>query len=155
MNKIFLYSTRLNRSLSPVKMKELNTSFDVRNPDNTLLDLIFSVDPVSGLPQGDLAVFMGDNANPEIKLFIQQNLMNENPDINGLENLPTDVTNKFRSLSDDDIATFSRNNNESREEYAYRLRAFFAAERAKRAKDAADREYKKLVERVQKQTLGD
>lgn len=97
---------------------------------------------------------MGDNANPEVKLFIQQNLLNENPNINGLDNLPTEVTNKFKSLSDDDIAKFSRNNNESREEYAYRLRAYFAAERAKRAKDAADREYNKLVERVKNQNFG-
>lgn len=155
MNKIFEYSFRLNRPLSPVMMKEHKRDFDVRQPDQTLLDLIFSSDPVTGLPQGDLAVFTGDNANPEVKLFIQQNLMNENPELNGLSNLPTEVTNHFKTLTDDDIATFSRNNNESREEYAYRLRAYFAAERAKRAKDAADREYQKLRERVAKQTLGD
>lgn len=56
------------------------------------------------------------------------------------------------NLSDDDIALFSRNHNESREDYAHRLQLYFANERLDRAKKAKEREYNALVEKLKNQT---
>lgn len=124
------------------------TESDVKSKKEELFDFIFSADPVTGVPQGDLAIYLGDKANPEIKAFIQNELMSERSDSSDGMNLPDEVINKFRSLSDDDVALFSRNHNESREEYANRLRLYFAKERADRVAKAKQREYDSLVEKL-------
>lgn len=122
------------------------TETDVRSKKEELFDLIFQPDPVTGVPQGDLAIYLGDNANPEIKAFIQTELMSERSDSSAV--MPEEVTNKFKSLSDDDIALFSRNHSESSEEYADRLRLYFAKERADRVARAKQKEYDDLVDRL-------
>ena len=148
MNKILGYSSRLHRVFDSVPMKEHKSIIDVNEPNQALLDLIFQSDPVTGLPVGDLSVFMGEKTNPEVKMFIESQLLHERIDSESAMNLPTDVTNKFRELSDDDVALFSRNHNESREDYARRLQLYFANERLERVKKAKEREYNALVEKL-------
>lgn len=121
---------------------------DVKSKKEELFDMIFSADPVTGVPQGDLAIYLGDKANPEIKAFIQNELLSERDDLADGVRMPDEVLNKFKSLSDDDVALFSRNHNESREEYANRLRLYFAKERADRAAKVKQKEYDDLVERL-------
>ena len=152
MNKILGYSQRLHRVFDTVPMKEHENTIDVIEPNQALLDIIFASDPVSGLPSGDLSAFMGDKTNPEVKMFIQSQLLQERIDSASPMDLPPDVTNKFKSISDDDIALFSRNHNESREDYAHRLQLYFANERLDRAKKAKEREYNALVEKLKSQT---
>lgn len=130
------------------KVKELkvkNLDVDVKNPQDTLFDLIFGVDPTTGLPVGDLSFYLGDKTNPEIKAFIQDQLLRENSISDGLSNLPTEVTNKFRTLSDDDVALFSRNHDESNEEYAYRIRYYLSSERERRAAEKKQKEIDTLL----------
>ena len=128
MNKLFLFSHRLNPSLTPSKdlvVKEPNCP-EIDKDVNSLLNYIFGTDPNSGLPVGDLSIYLGKKCNPQVKEFIQANLMLENAQPDVSINMPDDVVNKFRSvISDDDIAFFSRNHGESREEYSDRLRLYF------------------------------
>lgn len=147
-NRIFDYAKRLISYDSDVNMVKRVNNLDVKQPDLALLDLIFGIDPTTGLPVGDLSVYLGDKANPEVKFFIESQLLQERKDINGVSNLATEVTNQFKTLTDDDIVKFTRNHNESREEYANRLRLYFADERAKRAQEKKDAEFKRLVEQV-------
>lgn len=148
MNKIFAFARRFESPGKVIPLKEFVPQADVRDPNQALLDMIFAPDPVTGLPQGDLSVFLGDKANPEIKMFIQNQLLHENSTSQSPLDLSDEVRNKFHSLSDDDIALLSRNYGESREEYADRLKLYFAKERAERAAKAKQREYDELVERL-------
>ena len=135
MNKLFLYSQRLTKGHTPLPLKRLHNDSDVVNIDSALLSYIFGNDPETGAPIGDLSVYLGDKASPEIKLYIEQNLLQPNMDNSSLS-LPTDVINKMRSvITDDDIAYFTRNDKETREEYADRLRYYFDSERQKRRED--------------------
>lgn len=95
----------------------------VRNKFDDLLDIIYSIDPRTGTPRGDLAVFMSKDANPEIRDFIQQNLMMEMPTIEGRGLVMSDaLRNSFtKNITDDDIAEFSRNSGETSEDYMKRL----------------------------------
>ena len=123
-----------------VRVKNLS---DVKEADETLLDYIFGLDPNTKLPSGDLSVYLGDKANPEIKAFIQSQLLKDLSE-NG-SHLPTDVTNQFKNISDDDIANFSRNHGESREEYGDRLRLYFLQERKARLDRQHQAEMEKLL----------
>lgn len=95
-----------------------------RDKFEDLLDIIYSIDPRTGTPRGDLAMFTSADANPEIRAFIQSNLMMEMPSSDGTGlKMPDAVKNSFnRNISDDDIALLSRNQDESVDEYAERLK---------------------------------
>lgn len=95
----------------------------VRNKFDDLLDIIYSIDSRTGTPSGDLAVFMSKDANPEIRDFIQKNLMMEIPSAEGSGLVMSDaLRNSFtKNITDDDIAEFSRNAGETSEDYAKRL----------------------------------
>lgn len=85
-----------------------------QNMDKSLFDLVFSVDPCSGLPVGDLAMYMSENTSPEVKRFIELNL-----------HKPYDVssdTSGKKGLTDDDVAMYMRDSDESIS--AYRMRMF-------------------------------
>lgn len=146
MNKMFDFSSRLENLpdgyLSETVKEEQNP--DVRNSDSQLLDYIYAVDPVTSLPSGDLAIYLGDKANPEIRNFIEMNLLQPlAPDAGS--HMPDEVVNKFRTLSDDDVAFFSRSKSESREEYADRLKLYFVQEKQKRRQEGRLKEIEGLL----------
>lgn len=124
----------------PFKGEE-KPNIDEKNP---LLDLIFQPNE-RGCVVGDLSMYMSEKTNPEVRQFIEQQLMNPSSDGKGL-NLSDDVANKLRgTISDDDIAQFSRNHGESAEQYAVRIGSFFSEEKAKNvAKAKFEREKKRL-----------
>ena len=127
---------------------EREHSFDVKGVDNDLLHYIYGSDPNTGCPTGDLSIYLGEKANPEIKRYIEMNLLNENADT-GVLSLSTEQTNALRKvINDDDIAFFSRNHDETKDEYALRIRNYLEDEKARRAKYKADKEYKDLVNRI-------
>ena len=108
MNRLMLFSQRLQPQVG-AESKPLDASApDVKKKDSQLLNYIYSVNPVTGLPQGDLAVYLGDKANPQVRAFIEMNLLQETDNSKSSFRLPDDVLNKFREhISDDDIAAFS------------------------------------------------
>lgn len=87
---------------------------DVVDSSKVLFDKIFAVNPVTNLPDGDIAVFMSENTSPEIKAFIQSQLMTPNGQ-------QSDTS--FDGLSDDDLASLSRGADEPLAAYASRMRS--------------------------------
>lgn len=124
MNRQIQFLQRINVFPSfPVKDIKDEKHEDTRPPYEELLDMIYSIDPRTGMPKGDLAVFMNVDANPEIRDFIQKNLMMEMPTSDGQGLVMNDaLRNSFtKNITDDDIAEFSRNANETSDEYAKRI----------------------------------
>lgn len=78
---------------------------------DALLKAIYQIGS-DGYPVGDLAVFVGKNASPEVKKFILDNLMS---DVSSAAN-PASM-----NLSDDEIAILTRHSDETMADYAARL----------------------------------
>lgn len=88
---------------------------DTTKVDDSVLDVIFSVNPLTLLPDGDLSVFLNDNTSPEVRDYIARNLMLDNPE-------QSDISGDYRGkLSDDDIVLYARNDGESAADYRYRV----------------------------------
>ena len=92
-----------------------------------VLDEIFSVDPVSGFPKGDIQYYLSSEGNPQVKQWLENNLLK--PRMSSSKN-PEGVT-------DDMIAEFSKKKNESASAYAERLMSIY---------DSAKAEYEKSLE---------
>lgn len=147
MNKLLQFSQRLVPQMDIISTPAPANEPDVHATDNQLMDYIFGLDPVTQLPCGDLAIYLGEKANPEVKQFIELNLLKERVDSKGNIDLPQDVVNSFRSvIKDDDVAAFSRNHGETKEEYADRLKLYFLKEKQKRQQEKRIKELEKLVE---------
>lgn len=78
----------------------------------SLLDSIFAIDERTKLPQGDLAVFMSENTSPEVKQFIQQNLLQDNN---------VQLPENGKDLDDDTISALTRGSGESVSSYRDRV----------------------------------
>lgn len=147
MNRLMLFSERLQPQTG-AESKPLDAPVsDVKKKDSQLLNYIYSVNPVTGLPQGDLAVYLGDKANPQIRAFIEMNLLQETENSKSCFRLPDEVINKFREhISDDDIAAFSRNHGETKEEYADRMKLYMLQEKQKRASAIREKRNKDFLD---------
>ena len=97
-----------------------------------VLDEIFSVDPVTGNPRGDIQYFMSKDGNPQVKAWLESHLLQ-----------PRIVSSGFDSqqISDDLIAEFSRGSGESVSDYQERLTKLRAE---------AEDNYKKLLDQANK-----
>lgn len=149
VNGMLAFAGRLVPSSHPTSkgvLIENDHLVDTQSSDSQLLDYIYAVDPVSGLPSGDLAVYLGDKANPEVRQFIELNLLQPLKDSDGLSQLPNEVTNNFKNISDDDIAFFSRSKNETKEEYADRLKLYFLNEKKIRLAKKRSDELQRVLE---------
>ena len=85
-------------------------------PADSLLQLVYKRDERTGLPTGDLNYLVSDKANPEVKQFILDNLMQ---DVSSAKNVSAPA-----GLSADDVLALSRNAGESVADYAARLNQF-------------------------------
>lgn len=110
------YVILLDKDFVAEEVDVAHVSKDVRrDPNEQLFDVVFAVNPVTRLPQGDIALFMSENTSPDIKRFIEMQLhkpMHLDPDVKAAD-LP--------NVSDDDIAYFTRNVNESIADYRQRV----------------------------------
>lgn len=151
MNKILSFARRL----SPPYVDRVEGEVDEPRPDTPIADIallsqIYGVDPNSGVPTGDLAIYLGDNANPTVKQYIEQNLLKEHQ-LPSATSMPEEVLNKFRTeMKDDDVAFFSRNHNESREEFADRIKLFLYSEKKRIAQDKRNKEIQKSLDEASK-----
>lgn len=84
-----------------------------------LFDIIFAVNPLTKLPDGDIAVFMNQNTSPEVRQFIQQNLQTEVPDNLLAPTVSDSDLEKFGGA--DGFENFRRRNGESIENYRDRV----------------------------------
>ena len=149
MNRFLNFANRLEPQDNLLKsVAPKNENVDVLNKDSQLLDYIYAIDPQSCMPSGDLAIYLGDKANPEIRQFIELNLLNENPNTDSPMSLPDEVVNKMKGvIKDDDIAFFTRNHNETREEYADRLKLYFLKEKEVRRREGKLKEIEGLLKK--------
>lgn len=74
---------------------------------------IYSVNPRTHLPDGDIALFMGENTAPEIRDYISKNLMQD-------YGSQTDGA-KYDGIDDDTLAMYTRNQGESLQDYRDRM----------------------------------
>lgn len=83
------------------------------NCNDSLLSIVYAPDERTGLPTGDLTYFVSDKANPQIKQFILDNLMQ---DVSSAKNVSAPA-----DLDDDTILALSRGHNEDVQSYMERL----------------------------------
>ena len=77
-----------------------------------VLDEIFSVDPISGFPRGDIQYFLSKDGNPQVKAWLESNLLQPRAQRNGTS---------IDGVTDELIAEFAKNPNEDFESYATRI----------------------------------
>lgn len=90
----------------------------------SVLDEIFSVDPVSGFPRGDIQYYMSSDGNPVVKQWLENNLLK--PRMSEGKSL-ADVTDDMR-------AEFARQRGESVEDYQLRLKSIYDEAKAESEK---------------------
>lgn len=81
----------------------------------SVLDEIFSVDPISGFPRGDIQYYMSSDGNPQVKQWLENNLLK--PRMSDGQSL-ADVTDDMR-------AEFARQKGESIADYQLRLQNIY------------------------------
>ena len=90
-----------------------------------VLDEIFSVDPVTGFPKGDIQYYLSSDGNPMVKQWLETHLLK-----------PRQTSGQsLQGLTDDMIVEFSRVKGESIEDYQARLTSLY---------DSAKAEYERL-----------
>lgn len=127
-NRIKFYNNRFEvlASIEYLPSCRVDDKPDVKSSVDILLDKIYAYNPALGRADGDISVFLSDKANPEVKAFIQQNLLKDFTQNESALSIPQELRNKLSGkITDDDIEKFSRGIDESREEYADRLKSFF------------------------------
>lgn len=112
---LYDYARRLT-DIDGVEKREKDLDVEPQpDPKDSFLSIVYAVDERTQLPTGDLQYLVSDKANPQVKQFILDNLMQ---DVSAAQN----VSAKY-NLSDDDILALSRNLGESIQDYADRLNA--------------------------------
>lgn len=82
-----------------------------RDENQHLFDLIFTVNPVTKLPSGDVQQYLSESVNPQIREFIRQQFLQ--PSNGGVID--------SHGLSDDEINDLSRHSGESFIDYKNRM----------------------------------
>lgn len=106
-----------------------------------MMNLIYSLDPVTNLPSGALGQYLSDKTNEQVRQFIEKNILVEHD--NGLHDYPSDIREQMLKLDSNFIAETSRNRYESVEDYEARVKSYFD-------KIESDKEYQKRVEMLKK-----
>lgn len=102
----------LRDDVAEVEVEEIeapNTSLE-----KSLFDLVFSVDPRTNLPIGDIAQYLSNETHPDVKRFIELNL-------HAPISIDGDAHGDLAGLSDMDIADLTRHNSESLIDYRNRV----------------------------------
>lgn len=86
---------------------------DVKHP-NPLLKIVFAMDERTNYPGNDIALNVAQGTNPEIKAFIQSQLMGDNSPLN----LST------KDISDDVILELTKRDGEAPSAYANRINQY-------------------------------
>lgn len=77
-----------------------------------MLDEIFCVDPISGLPKGDIQYYLSMDANPDVRLWLENNLLAPRAKQSG---------SSIEGVTDDLIEEMTRKAGESYFDYSRRL----------------------------------
>lgn len=88
-------------------------------PDSDLdriIKEIFAVDPVSGLPKGDLAYYLSPDGNPQVKQWLERNLLQPRVKSSG---------SSVEGVTDDLLVEYARKQGESVSDYSLRLKGYY------------------------------
>lgn len=85
--------------------------------ESNLFDLVYSSDPITRLPVGDIAMHLGAEVSPDVKRFIELQ-------IHAPQQISGDNSGDFSGIDDDDIAELTRSNDESLSSYSERVKKF-------------------------------
>lgn len=106
-----------------------------------MLNLIYALDPITGLPSGAINQYLSDKTNEQVRQFIEKNLLIEHD--NGSHDYPSDIREEILKLDSSFIAETSRNRFESVEDYEARVQDYFD-------KIEADKEFQKKCAMIRK-----
>lgn len=70
---------KANLGFKPVTEDVYIETSPVAERSETLLDVIYACDPITKLPSGDFAMYLGKDTSPEVRQFIQSQLLTELP----------------------------------------------------------------------------
>ncbi len=79
---------------------------------DNLINEIFSIDPVSGLPRGDIQYYLSKDGNPEVKAWLERNLLMPRASSSG---------SSLEGVTDDLIYEMNPQSGESFEDYVARI----------------------------------
>lgn len=120
-------------TIVPLLVKEEIKEKSVDSEKESLLRMIYTIDPESNLPVGDISKVLGKNLSPEVVTFIKDNLMQDVSKL-GAFGMPAGV--------DDDVAlTLTRDVGETRSQYIERVKSYMADEKE------TIRQYKMSIEK--------
>lgn len=102
-----------------IQPDDVSVSVDVRSQHEDLLDLIYSIDPITGFPSGAYQMFLSEKTSDDIRKFISDYLMNNNQSA-GLD-LPQDVLDQYNQLPTEFIAQVYPSRYETTEQYETRI----------------------------------
>lgn len=107
-----------------------------------ILDMIYSIDPDTLLITGDVSLYLGEQTAPEVRQFIQNQLLRDNTQSSNLQ-LSTSQVEEMRHISDDLRVELMRGDTESVEDYEERITRFLTEERNKIADERKRKELAK------------
>lgn len=93
----------------------------VRGKDEDILDLIYCLDPNTGLPTGAVDQFLSEKTNEQVRQYIEQVIFKEIP----RDEYPANLREEILNLDSEFIAKTSRNRFEPRDEYETRVKSYF------------------------------
>ena len=96
----------------------MNQVSDVKHDSelDQVIKEIFSVDEVSGFPKGDIQYFLSKDGNPQVKAWLEANLLSPRAKLTGADS---------SQISDDLIVEMSRRDGETNDDYRSRLMSIY------------------------------
>lgn len=117
-----------------------------------ILDMIYMADPNTGFPCGALSHYLSDSVRPEIKQFIEDNILRDIPQESYTDIVP-EISKGFKDLSDDFKFDIMRGRYEDVESYKDRitqsLKEMSDSERSKRYAESIFKKFKSLKKDVE------
>lgn len=92
-----------------------------RTADDDILDLIYSLDPLTNLPSGSIEQYLSGKTNSQVRDYIEKVIFKEIP----RDEYPDGVRDEILKLDSDFIAKTSRNRFEPLDEYEKRVESYF------------------------------
>lgn len=91
---------------------ERPVSVEVSKEKNPIEEMLFALDEKSRLPRSDMYIYLSDKTSPEVRAYIQQNLL-----------IPHDGGVAIEAEHDSELFDFMPQNGESREDYFARVQS--------------------------------
>lgn len=88
--------------IEPIR-EDIFSEHEVSSRSSSILDVIYSLDEVTNLPKGDYVMYLGQDVSPEVRQFIQQNLLFETPRQTAVPEEMADALFDYMRLPDEGI----------------------------------------------------